>query len=176
MGMERIKELAGVVGGAFAFRAAARQVVSAVPGFGWAIKGAIGYAGTQAMGRAAIAYFETTVGQGKPVAEALDAARAEAERAAAIASREDNLVSGAASVARTYAGNAVERVRGIADRAVPAVQGVVKGVADASGTTTAELGKRALDSFCEVTGTTPSELGRHVVSSVISSRKGKKGM
>ncbi len=58
LGAERAKELLGVVGGAFAFRTAARQVVGMVPGFGWAIKGGIGYTGTLAMGYAAIKYFE----------------------------------------------------------------------------------------------------------------------
>lgn len=59
MGMERAKELAAVVGGAFAFRAVARQIVAFVPALGWAVKAAIGYTGTMAMGRAAIEYFES---------------------------------------------------------------------------------------------------------------------
>lgn len=58
MNIERAKELALVVGGAFALRSVARQAVAVVPGLGWAIKAAIGYAGTMAMGRAAIEYFE----------------------------------------------------------------------------------------------------------------------
>lgn len=171
MGLERAKELLGVVAGAFALRTAARQVVSVVPGFGWAVKGLIGYTGTQAMGHAAIAFFESTVGQGKPVSEALDAAKAEAERAAAIASRESNLATGVAAVAKNYVGSATEKIRGVADRAVPAAQDMVSGVAEAAGTTPAELGKRAIDSFCEATGTTPSELGQRVLSSVTSPRK-----
>lgn len=59
MSMERVKELVAVVGGAFAFRGIARQMVAFVPALGWAIKGAIGYGGTVAMGRAAIEYFES---------------------------------------------------------------------------------------------------------------------
>lgn len=55
---ERVKELAAVVGGAFACRTVARQLVGVVPAFGWAIKAAIGYSGTAAMGYAAIEYFE----------------------------------------------------------------------------------------------------------------------
>ena len=58
LGAERIKELAAVVGGAFAFRAIARQFLDFIPGIGWAIKGAVGYSGTLAMGYAAIEYFE----------------------------------------------------------------------------------------------------------------------
>lgn len=58
LGAERIKELAAVVGGAFAFRTIARQLVGFIPGFGWALKAGIGYSGTLAMGYAAIEYFE----------------------------------------------------------------------------------------------------------------------
>ena len=58
LGAERIKELAVVVGGAFTMRAIARQFLTLVPGAGWAIKGAMGYSGTIAMGYAAIEYFE----------------------------------------------------------------------------------------------------------------------
>lgn len=58
LGAERVKELAAVVGGAFAFRTIARQVAALVPGLGWALKGVIGYSGTIAMGYASIDYFE----------------------------------------------------------------------------------------------------------------------
>ena len=56
--IHRVKELAAVVGGAFACRTAARQLTGLVPALGWAVKAGIGYAGTFAMGRAAIEYFE----------------------------------------------------------------------------------------------------------------------
>ncbi len=59
LGVERWKELAGVVGGAFVLRTIARQGVAFVPGFGWAIKAGIGYSGTVAMGYATIKYFES---------------------------------------------------------------------------------------------------------------------
>ena len=58
LGAERIKELAVVVGGGFTLRAIARQLLDFVPGFGWILKGAIGYSGTMAMGYAALEYFE----------------------------------------------------------------------------------------------------------------------
>lgn len=54
----RVKELGAVVGSGFVFRGIARQALSFVPGFGWAIKAAVGYTGTLAMGYAAIEYFE----------------------------------------------------------------------------------------------------------------------
>lgn len=58
LGAERIRELAVAVGGGFALRAVARQVVGLVPALGWAVKAGIGYSGTLAMGKAALEYFE----------------------------------------------------------------------------------------------------------------------
>jgi uncharacterized protein (DUF697 family) len=58
IGLERMRELAGVIGGAFVLRTAARQAAAIIPGFGWAIKGGIGASGTLAMGFAAIEFFE----------------------------------------------------------------------------------------------------------------------
>ena len=58
MSVDRVKELAAVVGGAFVLRTVARQLLATVPVLGWAIKGGIGYTGTLAMGKAAIEYFE----------------------------------------------------------------------------------------------------------------------
>lgn len=56
--MERARELLGVLAAGFGLRAVGRQVVKLVPIAGWAASGAIGYAGTVAMGRASILYFE----------------------------------------------------------------------------------------------------------------------
>lgn len=58
MTAERVRELAAVVGGAFACRSVARNVAGLVPGLGWVVKAAVGYTGTLAMGHAAIDYFE----------------------------------------------------------------------------------------------------------------------
>lgn len=55
---ERVKELAGVLAGALVCRGVARQAVAVVPALGWAIKGAMGYAVTTAIGKAALEYFE----------------------------------------------------------------------------------------------------------------------
>jgi uncharacterized protein (DUF697 family) len=55
---ERARELIGVLAAGFGFRALTRQVVTLVPVGGWAASGAIGYAGTLAMGRTAMLYFE----------------------------------------------------------------------------------------------------------------------
>lgn len=75
LGAERIRELAAVVGGAFALRTVARQLVTMVPGFGWALKAGIGYSGTLAMGMAAVEYFEAggeLSGLGERLKEARD--------------------------------------------------------------------------------------------------------
>lgn len=55
---ERARELMGVLAAGFGFRALSRQVVKLVPVGGWVASGAIGYAGTLAMGRTAMLYFE----------------------------------------------------------------------------------------------------------------------
>lgn len=76
LGADRIKELAAIVAGGFAFRTVARQVVGLVPGLGWAVKAGIGYSGTLAMGRAAVEYFESggdVSGLAKKAVEARDA-------------------------------------------------------------------------------------------------------
>jgi uncharacterized protein (DUF697 family) len=51
-------ELLAVVGAGFGFRAAAREVLDLVPVGGWAVKGAVAYTGTRAIGEAAVRYFE----------------------------------------------------------------------------------------------------------------------
>lgn len=55
---ERAVELIGVVGAGFGMRAVARELLDFVPVAGWAMKGAIAYAGTKAIGEAAVRYFE----------------------------------------------------------------------------------------------------------------------
>ena len=58
LSLERARELLGVLATGFGLRALARQAVKLVPVGGWAASAAIGYAGTLAMGRAAVLYFE----------------------------------------------------------------------------------------------------------------------
>lgn len=55
---KRAIELAGVVGVGFGLRTAARELLDFVPVAGWALKGAVAYAGTRAIGEAAVRYFE----------------------------------------------------------------------------------------------------------------------
>ena len=55
---DRVKEIAGVIAGGFVFRGVSRQLAGVIPALGWAVKGTMGYVGTQAIGHAAIEYFE----------------------------------------------------------------------------------------------------------------------
>ncbi len=50
---ERLPELAATVGAGFGLRALARELLDLVPVAGWAVKGAIAYGGTRALGEAA---------------------------------------------------------------------------------------------------------------------------
>jgi uncharacterized protein (DUF697 family) len=58
LSLDRARELLGVLAAGFGLRALARQVVKLVPVGGWAAAAAIGYAGTVAMGRATMLYYE----------------------------------------------------------------------------------------------------------------------
>jgi len=56
----RMRELLPVVGSAFGWRAVAREVIGIVPGgIGVVVKGAIAYAGTYSVGKAATIYYST---------------------------------------------------------------------------------------------------------------------
>jgi uncharacterized protein (DUF697 family) len=55
---DRAVELLGVVGLGFGMRTVARELLDLVPVAGWAVKGAVAYAGTKALGEAAVRYFE----------------------------------------------------------------------------------------------------------------------
>ncbi|HEY5296163.1 MAG TPA: hypothetical protein VIJ70_11870 [Gaiellaceae bacterium] len=54
----RAVELLGVVGAGFGFRAIARELLDFVPVAGWAVKAAVAYTGTRAIGEAAVRYFD----------------------------------------------------------------------------------------------------------------------
>lgn len=144
LGKERVKELAAVVGGAFACRSVARQIVAFVPALGWAVKAAIGYAGTLAMGRAAIEYFEDG-GNVSGLVGVVSAARDKVVDAAAAARTCLNEPAGGqaapaapapepparrvANAARTAAG----RVQDVARNAVPLAKSVVGAGVEAAG-------------------------------------------
>jgi uncharacterized protein (DUF697 family) len=58
LSMDRARELLGVLAAGFGLRALSRQAVKLVPFGGWAASAVIAYAGTVAMGRTSILYFE----------------------------------------------------------------------------------------------------------------------
>jgi len=60
---KRLYEILATVGGGFAFRESARQVIGLIPFGGWAVKGAFAYGGTIAMGQLAKKYFESKKGE-----------------------------------------------------------------------------------------------------------------
>src|SRR5918997_3699491 len=58
LSLDRARELLGVLAAGFGLRALSRQAVKLVPVAGWAASAVIAYAGTVAMGRTGILYFE----------------------------------------------------------------------------------------------------------------------
>lgn len=111
LGVERVKELAAVVGGAFLFRNIARSVAGVVPVVGWAVRAAVGFAGTEAMGRAAIEYFEAggdIVGFASVVQTARDEAVDAASRAAKTPAGQ-KAIAGARTAVRTLADSLKKR-------------------------------------------------------------------
>lgn len=73
-GRDRFPELLATVGAGLGFRAAAYELLDFVPFAGWAVKGAVAYAGTRALGEAAIRRFELAAAARQPRAEGAPAA------------------------------------------------------------------------------------------------------
>lgn len=136
-GMARAKELVAVVGGAFACRAIARQLVGVVPGLGWAVKGVIGYAGTEAMGRAAIEYYENGASLGKLEEMAATAgakATKAAESAVSLVKRGARRAGKAAPAGvQAQAFNVFDTVRSKSQSIADGVAGVAAGVSAVAG-------------------------------------------
>lgn len=63
---DRLPEILAVIGSGIVFRAVARQFLGAVPVAGWLVKGAVAYAGTRALGEAAVRYFARTANLARP--------------------------------------------------------------------------------------------------------------
>jgi uncharacterized protein (DUF697 family) len=58
----RIPEIVATIAAGLGLRAVARQLVAAVPVGGWAVKGAVAYAGTRSLGEAAVKRLEIGLG------------------------------------------------------------------------------------------------------------------
>jgi uncharacterized protein (DUF697 family) len=54
---QRLPEILGVLAGGYAFRGLARRLLGVVPVAGFAVRAAVAYAGTRALGEAAVRYF-----------------------------------------------------------------------------------------------------------------------
>ena len=66
----RLPELAATLGAGVGFRTIARQLVTAIPQLGWAVKGGVAYAGTRAIGEATLRYSEARTPTPPPPASA----------------------------------------------------------------------------------------------------------
>jgi uncharacterized protein (DUF697 family) len=67
---QRAPELIATIGAGLGFRALARELLDFVPVLGWVVKGAVAYAGTRALGEAAVRYCETRTSMQQPQASA----------------------------------------------------------------------------------------------------------
>ncbi len=54
----RLPEVLAVIGSGFGLRSVARRALGVVPVAGWAVRGAVAFVGTRALGEAAVRYFE----------------------------------------------------------------------------------------------------------------------
>ena len=57
---ERVPEILATIGAGFGLRAVARELLHVVPVAGWAVQGAVAYAGTRALGEATVGRLEMT--------------------------------------------------------------------------------------------------------------------
>lgn len=83
---DRAKEILAVLGGAFISRHIVRTCTKFIPVAGWAFSGAMGFAATEAMGRAMVEYFEAggdIVGIASVMQKARDTAMQATKKAAA---------------------------------------------------------------------------------------------
>jgi uncharacterized protein (DUF697 family) len=68
---QRVPEILATIGAGFGFRFLARELLGFVPIAGWIVKGFIAYAGTRAVGEAAVRYCEVRTGRADTAATAL---------------------------------------------------------------------------------------------------------
>jgi hypothetical protein len=58
---QRVPEIAATIGAGLGFRTIARELLAVIPFAGWLLKGGVAYAGTKALGEAAVRYCEARV-------------------------------------------------------------------------------------------------------------------
>lgn len=146
----RVKELAAVFGSAFGWRALARELCSALPGLGWVLKAGVGYSGTQAIGRAAIAYFEKQAGEDVMVVSSASPIRSEFAHLARTAREQTSIPEAACAVAKKAADDAKQGVADAASRCAPQARKTVEAVSSALGTTPQGLGRAVVEGVMNV--------------------------
>lgn len=153
MNAQRAKELAAVVAGGFACRTVAREVAGVVPLLGWAVKGAVAYTATLAMGHAAIDYFESgggVSGLAGVVAKARDAViaagAADQQPEPEEPQKARNMQETVADAAQTW-GNRIGKAADVAGRT--------------AGPLVRAAGKAGLDSFVAGAGSLASSFKKH---------------
>lgn len=146
--MSRLKEILAIVGGAFACRSVARQVVGAVPIAGWVVKGGIGYAGTIAMGHALLEYFEQGADVSKSAHSLID--KIKGAPAWIGASADKGIAENAALVADATREKVVTAVSNAARNLGPTITSVASAAGDATGLTQADLANMANKAVGEV--------------------------
>lgn len=102
---DRIKEIAAIVAGAFVCRNLVRSATKVIPFAGWLISGGMGFAATEAMGRAMVEYFEAggdIVGVASVMQTARDKAMDISKKAAASPTGQ-NIIAKASEVAKDLA-------------------------------------------------------------------------
>lgn len=151
LGSERALELLSVVGGGFACRSIARQLVSVLPGFGWAVKAGVGFSGTIVMGYATIAYFEALQSAGMKPIDAVGIMREEAQKIQVAIKGVENPVDAAVAAAKVVANDLARIAFEKAKVLAPAVLS-------------------AAVSACKTTNIHPVDLGKRVLLSVVDSK------
>ena len=146
--MGRLKEILAIVGGALACRSVARQVVGAIPIAGWVVKGGIGYAGTVAMGRALIEYFEQGADVSKSAQSFVETLKG--APAWAGAAKDKGIVENVTLVADAAREKVVGAVGNAARNLGPTITSVASAAGDATGLTQADLANMADKALGEV--------------------------
>lgn len=200
LGRDRWRELLVLLGGAFASRSVARSLIGAFPVLGGVIRCGIGAGATEAMGHAAIAYFE---GLSDGIYEEPNEERALARVREAVVSAQGTVqpyAQAVAQVAVDVAGKAAVSVAARAQQAAPVVIGFATDVALPAAYAVAQKAgpvlrksadavapvvghavcevvpavRETIHVFCRKQGIEPDEFARAMVDSFIDSRGGKR--
>lgn len=137
LSLARAKEMLPVIGGGFACRAVARQVVDFVPVLGWAVKAGIGYGGTYAMGRALVEYFAAD-GDIATLAKKAGDAMAAASQEVSL-SKDGCPICTMQTFAASLGDTAVQAAKTARERFVPMVRSVARAAGEATGFTPEDL-------------------------------------